>query len=136
MGHQQLLLYTLGLLIAGAAILVGIQKFNASHREASIDALQLDLLTIAAKAQLYYHTPKNLDGGNYSFSGLTNNPDDLKKLFVNSENENGSFKIISGTDNFLAVHALGNNDYDGDGTNLTIEMKVYPDSMHTEVINY
>ena len=50
MGHQQLLLYTLGLLIAGAAILVGIQKFNESHRDSSIDAMQLDLITIAAKS--------------------------------------------------------------------------------------
>lgn len=136
MNHQQLLLYSLGLLIAGAAILVGIKHFNASHRESSIDALQLDLLTIAAKSQIYYHTSKVFDGGNGSFSGLTNTPDGLKKIFADSENENGSFKFISGTDDVLIFHALGKNDYDGDGTNLTIEMKVYPDSVGTEVINY
>ena len=136
MGHQQLLLYTLGLLIAGAAILVGIQQFNASQRESSIDALQLDLLTIAAKTQMYYHTPKSFDGGSYSFAGLSNSQDALRKLFIDSENENGSFKFISGTDDVLIFHALGKNDYDGDGTNLTIELKVYPDSVATEVINY
>ena len=136
MGHQQLLLYTLGLLIAGAAILVGIQHFNASHRESSIDALQLDLITIAAKAQTYYHTPKSFNGGNYSFSGLSNSQDALRKLFVEPETENGSFKFISGADDVLIFHAIGKNDYDGDGTNLTIEMKVYSDSVETEVINY
>jgi hypothetical protein len=124
------------LLIAGAAILVGIQKFNESHRDSSIDALQVDLITIAAKSQLYYHTSKVFDGGNGSFSGLTNTPDGLKKIFADSENENGSFKIISGNENLLIFHALGKNDYDGDGTNLTIEMKVSPDSIQTAVINY
>jgi len=136
MGHQQQLLYTLGLLIAGAAILVGIQQFNASHRESSIDGLQVDLLTIAAKAQLYYHTPKSLNGGNYSFSGLSSSQDALRRLFIDSENENGSFEFISGSDEVLIFHAIGKNDYDNDGTNLTIELKVYPDSVGTEVINY
>ena len=55
-------------LIVGAAILVGIKKFDASHQEASVEALKLDLLTIAAKAQLYCHTPKSLDGSDHSFS--------------------------------------------------------------------
>lgn len=136
MGQQQLLLYTLGLLVVGVAILVGIQKFSASHQDASIEALKLDLLTIAAKAQLYYRTPKSLDGGDHSFSGLTTHPDGLKKLGIALENENGSFKIISGNDDVLIIQAIGKDDYDGDGTNLTIEIKVFSDSVATSVVNY
>ena len=132
MGQQQLLLYTLGLLVAGAAILVGIQKFNASHQEASIEALTLDLADIAAKAQTYYYAPDFLAGGNHSFSNLT----DLEKLFIKPQNENGEFKIISGNDDFLIIQATGKDDYDEDGTNLTIEAKVYADSVQTEVVNY
>lgn len=136
MGQQQLLLYALGLLVIGAAIFVGIQKFTASHQDASIEVLKLDLLTIAAKAQLYCRTPKSLDGGGHSFSGLTIHPDGLKKLFVALENENGCFKIMSGNNEFLIIQATGKDDYDGDGQNLTVEIKVYADSVEMNVVNY
>lgn len=136
MGQQQILLYTLGLLVASVAIIVGIQKFNSSQKDASIEGLKLDLLTIAAKAQAYCHTPKSLDGGNHSFSGLTGHSDGLKKLFVNSQNENGSFRLVSGNDDFLIIQAIGKDDYDGDGQKLTIEMKIFQDSVQTTIVNY
>ncbi len=136
MVQQQTLLYTLGLIVVGAAILVGIQKFTASHQEASIEALRLDLSMIAAKAQLYCHTPRILNGGDHSFSSLANHPDGLKKLFISSETENGCFKIISGNDDCLIIQAIGKDDYDEDGTYLTVEATVYADSLQTKVINY
>jgi len=132
MGHQQLLLYTSGLLVAGAAILVGIQKFGASHQDASIEALTLDLTEMAVKAQTYYFTPDFLSGGNHSFSNLT----DLEKLFIKPQNENGEFKIVSANDDLLIIQAIGKDDYDGDGQNLTVEAKVYADSVKTEAVSY
>lgn len=136
MAQQQTLLYVLSLIVVGAGILIGIQRFNASHQEASIEALRLDLLSIAAKAQMYCHTPQIMSGGNRSFSDLANHPDGLKKLFVDPENEHGSFRIVSGNDDLLIIQAIGKEDYDGDGTNLTVEAMVYADSVKTEVVNY
>jgi hypothetical protein len=136
MGHQQALLYTLGLLVAGAAILVGIQKYNASQQEASREALTLDLLSIAAKAQAYYRMPRYLDGLEHSFAALTRQENALNYLGVASENENGQFQIVSGTENMLIIQAIGRDDFDGDGTRLTIEMKVYPDSVQKTIISY
>ena len=137
MGHQQKLLYVLGMVVVSAAILTGIKKFITSHQEANINALTVDLLDIAAKIQIYYSTPQYLGGGNHSFSGLTANETGLPKLFIDNQNENGTFKIINpGNDDFLIVQAIGKDDYDGDGTNLTIEMTVYADSVETKVVNY
>ncbi|MDZ7401006.1 MAG: hypothetical protein ONB37_12660 [candidate division KSB1 bacterium] len=130
------MLYTLGLLAVGAAILVGIEKFNSAHQEASQHALTLDLLSIAAKAQAYYHTLKFLGGTPYPFSDLTKEADGLKKLGIAADNENGHFQIISANDHLVIIQAIGKDDYDGDGQKLTIQMKVYPDSVQTAVINY
>ena len=137
MSHQQKLFYTLGLLIMGVAILVGIHKLKSSDEEANVKALTLDLMDIAAKIQAYYFQPKLLGGGDHSFSGLTSDEDGLTKLFIKSQNINGTFKFVnSGNDDFMIIRATGKNDYDGDGKNLTIEVKVYPDSMETVVVNY
>ncbi len=136
MGQQQALLYTLGLLVAGAAILVGIQKYNASQQEASREALTLDLLSIAAKAQAYYRMPRCLDGLEHSFADLTRQENAFNYLGVASENENGQFQIVSGNENMLIIQAIGRDDFDGDGIRLTIEMKVYPDSVQRTIISY
>ncbi len=137
MGYQQKLLYISSLLVVGAAILVGIQKFESSSMEADINALTLDLLEISTKAQAYYFKPKSLEGGGYSFSGLTTDPKDIEKLLIKPHNVNGTFKIVvSGNNDFLIIQAIGKNDYDGDSTNLTVEMKVCADSVQTAVVNY
>lgn len=136
MGQQQVLLYTLGLLVVGAAILVGIEKFNSERQEASQHALMLDLLSIAARAQVYYHAPKFMGGTLHSFAGLSGEHEGLRKLGFAPENENGQFQIISANDQLLILQAMGKDDFDGDGQLLTIEMKVYPDSTQSKVISY
>lgn len=136
MGQHQALLYTLALLVAGAAILVGIKNYNASQQEASREALPLDLLSIAAKAQSCYRRPQCLGGLEHSFADLTGQENALNYLGVASENENGQFQIVSATENMLIIRAIGRDDFDGDGAPFTIEMKVYPDSVQTTTINY
>lgn len=136
MGIQQKLLYISGLIAVGVAILVGIQKFQSSSAEANLHALKLDLLTIATKAQQYYHKPLCLDGGGLSYARITADNKGLEKLLVSPQNLNGTFQIVESSDQYLILQATGKDDYDGDGTNLTIQMKVFPDSVSTTVISY
>jgi len=136
MGYQQKLFYISGLVAVGVAILVGIQKFESSSAEANLHALTLDLLTIATKAQQYYYKPQFLEGGSRSFSEITADNKGLEKLFVKPQNLNGSFQIIQSEDRWLMLQAVGKYDFDGDGTNLTIQMKVFADSVQTMVTNY
>jgi hypothetical protein len=136
MVNQQKLLYIAGLIVVGAAILAGIQKFKSASRDASINALTLDLLNIATRLQANYFKPKCLAGGNHSFSGLATDSSGLQQFFIKPTNINGTFKIVSADDKVLILQAIGKDDYDGDGQNLNIEMKVYADSVETMVVNY
>lgn len=135
MAYQQKLLYISSLIALGAAILVGIQKFESSSRDANIDALTLDLMNIATRLQANYFTPQCLAGGDHSFSGIGIDSSALERFFIKPNNINGSFNIISVDDKMLVIQAIGKEDYDGDGQNLTIEMKVFADSLETVVVN-
>lgn len=135
MVNQQKLLYIAGLIVVGAAILAGIQKFKSASRDASNNALTLDLLNIATRLQANYFKPKCLVGGNHSFSGMVTDSSALQQFFIKPKNINGSFKIVSADDKVLVIQAIGKDDYDGDGQNLTIEMKVFADSLETVVVN-
>lgn len=136
MGLQQKLLYVSGLIAVGVAILLGIQKFQSSSAEANLHALTLDLLTIATKAQQYYYKPEYLEGGGRSFAGITTDNKGLEKLLAEPQNINGSFQIINSNDQTLTIEAIGKYDYDEDGKNLTIHMKIFADSVQTKIIYY
>lgn len=136
MGLQQKFLYISGLIAVGVAILIGIQKFESSSAEANLHALTLDLLTIATRAQQYYHKPHFLEGGGLSFSEITTDNTGLEKLFAEYQNLNGNFQIVSSSDQSLTIEATGKHDYDDDGRNLTIQMTVYADSVQTKVVSY
>ncbi|MCI0494236.1 hypothetical protein L0Z72_04450 [candidate division KSB1 bacterium] len=136
MGYQQKLLYISGLVAVGVAILIGIQKFESASSEANLHALTQDLLTIATKAQQYYYKPEFLEGGGLSFDEITADSKGLEKLLVEPQNINGSFQIVKSEDQCLTIEATGEGDFDGDGKNLTIQMKVFADSVQTTVISY
>lgn len=136
MGYQQKLIYIFSLLVLGGAIVVGIQKFNASSMEANIESLKLDLLGIAANIQMCYFKSRCPKSSDHPFFGLTVDPEDLEKLFIKSYNSNGTFKIVKSGNDFLIIQAIGKEDYDGDGQNLTVEIKVFPDSVQTSIISY
>ena len=137
MAYQQKLLYISGLMIVGLAILAGMRQFQSSSVAANQDALTLDLLGVVGKVQEYYRTPECLDGGGSSFAGLTADEKSMKKLFISSENENGFFEIVNSSDkgDFVTVRATGQQDSDGDGQKLTVEVKVYPTSYETKIIS-
>jgi len=136
MGLQQKLIYLLVLITVGAAILVGMERFRSSLAKSTLNALKLDLLNIATKAQQHYHKPQCLGGGELSFSQITADSKGLQKLLVSSQNLNGTFQIINSEDQCLTLQAIGKDDYDGDDQNLTIQMKVFADSVQTTVISY
>jgi hypothetical protein len=136
MAYQQKLLYIASLIVVGTAILVGIQKFKSTSRDANINALILDLLDIATRIQANYFTLECLAGGDHSFSGIEIDSSGLQQFFIKPNNINGTFKIVSADDKVLVIQAIGKEDYDGDGQNLTVEMKVYADSVETMVVNY
>ena len=136
MAYQHKLLHIAGLIVVGTAIIAGIQMFKSASMDANINALTLDLLNIASKVQSHYFKPKCLDGGDHSFSGIAKDAKGLQKFFIKPNNINGSFKILSANDDFIVIQAVGKDDYDGDGQNLTIEMTVFADSMAIVVLNY
>ncbi len=135
MAYQQKLFHIAGLIVVGAAILAGIQKFKSASMDANINALTLDLMNIAMKLQANYFKPKCLAGGDHSFSGIATDSTGLQRFFIKPNNINGSFKIESANDEVLVIQAIGKEDYDGDGKHLTVEMKVFADSVETAVVN-
>ncbi len=86
MGQQQLLLIVLGIIIVGIAIAVGVNMFQQSAVDTNRQAVISDLANLAAKAQRYYRTPRELGGGAQSFDGFS-----LGRL--DTGNANGSFRI-------------------------------------------
>ena len=70
MGQQQLLLIVLGVIIVGIAVVVGINLFNSSAKDAGRDQVISQLTNLASKAQQYYKKPTSLGGGNNAFAGF------------------------------------------------------------------
>ena len=113
MGQQQLLLIVLGVIIVGIAVVVGINLFQSSARDANRNAVIQDLNTLAAKAQEYYRKPTSLAGGGNSFVGFTI-PTGL------GSNGNGTYTISSaGTATAIVFTGLGTEDGNTTGTKVS-----------------
>jgi len=136
MGHQQKLLLVSSLFLVGVGIIVGVHKYYSAEAETNMNAIMVDVLHIANRAQSYYFKPKYLNGGGRSFAGLTEDQQSLKRLFGASENENGTYQFLpSNNDQTIIIQAIGKHDTDDDGENFTVQVKVYPDSTQTFVLN-
>lgn len=137
MGYHQKLLLVSCLAIIGTGILVGIQKYQSEAVNANLNALTIDALHIATKAQAYYFKPKYLNGGGRSFAGLTSDNQGIEKLFGSPQNVDGTFQILpANNDQSIIIQATGNYDTDEDGQNITVQMIVFPESTRTIIINY
>ena len=109
MGSAQLLYITLGVIIVGLAIVVGMDMFQGYMQENNREQLISHCLTILSKAEEYYKKPTDLGGGGGSYKGFEV-PEDLTR------NELGRFNITlaSGRDR-VNINARGDVDgYDGD----------------------
>lgn len=72
MGQQQLLPLVLSAIIVGAAILLGLEKFNQERKgDRHKDEIQQYLLTAAGSAQAWYRRPAGMGGGGRSFAQIT-----------------------------------------------------------------
>ena len=69
MGQQQLLLIVLGVIVVGIAVVVGINVFTASAKQANIDGVTSDLMNLGSMAQAHYRKPLALAGGGNTFTG-------------------------------------------------------------------
>jgi Tfp pilus assembly protein PilE len=131
MGQQQLLLIVLSVIIVGIAVVVGINMFSASAASANLEAVTSDLLNLASRAQQFYVKPSGMGGGGNSFSGIT-----ISELTPKASNDNGTYSIsTAGTATLVGIQGVGVQDGDSDGTNCTVVVTVFSDSIATSVSN-
>ena len=131
MGQQQLLLIVLSVIIVGIAVVVGINMFSSSAASANLEAVTSDLLNLASRAQQYYVKPSGMGGGGNSFSGIT-----ISDLTAKTSNDNGAYSIsTAGTATLVGIQGVGVQDGDSDGTNCTVVVTVFSDSIATSVSN-
>ncbi len=135
MGHQQLLLVILGVVLVGIAVAVGFSMFSDNAVSANRDAVSDDLISLAGRAQQYYHRSKTEGGGGNSFIGLTADAAGLQKLtsLPDGKDGNGTYSIIvAGTANAVALEGIG-LETASDGSPVTMEIYVRdggrPDSL-------
>jgi hypothetical protein len=97
MGQQQLLLIILGVIIVGIAIAVGLQLFQAGSVGANQDAMQNDMMNIAAHAQQHFVRPASMGGGNGSFDGSNTDGDVVGQEYLLpvrlEETGNGTYTV-------------------------------------------
>ena len=71
MGTNQILLIVLGVIIVGAAIIVGMELVKEGYDENIKDLAIQQAHMIGGLATKYYHTPEELGGGSNSFEGFS-----------------------------------------------------------------
>ena len=102
MGQQQLLLIVLGVIIAGIAVVVGINIFNASSISSNRDAVIEDLNNLAVLAHEYFKKPTQLAGGGNSFANYA-----IPSLLASDAN--GTYTIATaGSTTGITFQGVGN----------------------------
>ena len=128
MGQQQLLLIVLGVIIVGIAVVVGINVFTASSKNANRDAVISDLTTLAAMAQQYYRKPTAMGGGGNDFTGWSV-PSSLTRTANMGEDVTAS---VSGSGASQYVELVGTSTELGtDGSAFTVTMRVSKNKIDT-----
>ncbi|MCP4723537.1 MAG: hypothetical protein GY863_00800 [bacterium] len=98
--------------------------FSEGAAQSNFDAVLADIQRYASNAQQFYMKPSSLGGGGMSFSALT---------FPNGaaviSNTNGSYTLTNLAVGSFDITGVGTQDGDSDGTNITVTLSVYPDSV-------
>lgn len=129
MGQQQILLILLGVVVVGAAIVLGITLFGDNAVSANRDALTTDLAALAERAQLYYRKPRVYGGGGNSFTGLA-----IGNLSSKPKNANGHYLLTSVSTNKVVIDGVG-VEKGSNGNDLSVTMTVFSDSTGITVNN-
>lgn len=136
MGQQQLLLVILVTIIVGIATVVALNVFGTSAKNANIDAVRQDMLTIATGSQGWFIKPTMMGGGGNSFKGMHFNDITFAADSIwgnsatgsNAANMNATYVISQEADsNFvLDAYPASNTGYSkGTTTGLKMEAKIY-----------
>jgi len=129
MGQQQLLLIVLGVIIVGIAVVVGINVFTASSKNANRDAVISDLTTLASMAQQHFRKPTAMGGGGNSFTGWAI-PSSLERT-ANMSADMGTPTITSGTTGTVTLVATGTETGADGSTPFTVTMVVSKNEIDT-----
>lgn len=130
MGQTQLLLIVVGLVIICIAVVMGFTMMSDNASSANRDAVQLDLVNLASRAQEFYRRPKNLNGGGKSFARLEPDLPGIQKLVRTAvypmENANGTYKILTaGDDTRVVLQGIGNEIGRDGKSKVVVTMDVY-----------
>lgn len=135
MGQQQLLLIILGTIIVGIAISVGVTMFVDNAVSSNRDAVTMDLMNLASRAQVYYRKPAMMGGGGNSFVGLTADAAGLAKLTSKATNSNGSYSVMTaGTSTSVVLKGVG-VEQGTNGSAIEVRVSVFSDSLFVNQVN-
>lgn len=125
MGQKQLLLIVLGLIIVGAAIVVGVNLFRANAANNNRESLTVELNNIAGFAVQYYSKTKEQGGGDKSFIGFEI-PQSLQKT------ENGKYTIVYTHPERILFEGVGTEKVGEDF--VTVQVLVRPEEIKTHIV--
>lgn len=135
MGQVQLLLIVLSIILVGVAVDVGMTMFQDYATSSNRDAVTIDMLNLAMKAQSFHRKPASMAGGNNTFAGLTADEAGLAKLTAKPKNANGAYTIMTaGTSSTVILKGVG-VEKGHDGNPIQLHMTIFPDSTHLEQLN-
>jgi len=129
MGQQQLLLITLGVIVVGIAVVVGINLFSASATEANREELVSALTSLGTMAQEFYQKPAMFGGGSRKFKNWKI-PKAYKKF------EGGKFKVkFNKKEQEVTITATGTAKGRNNKEKVQIEAQVKPRFIKIKVLN-
>lgn len=128
MGHQQIMLVLLGVLVVGIAIAVGVAMFRGNAIEQGRMALINDMLFIASRAREAYLKPSQMGGAQRNFSNIT-----MCQLSTMEENDNGRYFIESASTDELVIVGVGRMVAEGD--TIRVRMRINERTNVIEVLH-
>lgn len=106
MGQHHILLIAFGTIILSAAVVVGMNVYAIGSLNSEIDALMIDVNSVAASATSYWRMPVALGGGARSFEGVS----DVTSFDSDLSNMNGTFVLSSVITNQFVLTATSANE--------------------------
>ena len=133
MGQQQLLLVILVTIIVGIATVVALNIFGTNAKNANIDAVRQDMLTIASSGQAYFIKPTMMGGGGTSFKGMKFSDinfaaDSTFNSGLSATNLNGTYVISTEGDSSFVITAYPSSDTGyskGSASGLSMKATIY-----------